>query len=161
MPTAELAPTTQTTIFPSREDYRDIPTEEGFDWRQIVTDVEKIRGNLAGRALYLVVFRSTRAEGADPQAIESADDAAYEEASKSPDLLSYFRGDLDEFNRAVSMCLWTNARAAFDAVHGTDHQKAVSQVDEFYEGNYSIEFYSVVPSDEDILFVPHKHPQKR
>jgi hypothetical protein len=158
MPT--LGATRQTEITPVRPDWRHVPVQEGFDFPEIIRDVEKIRGNLAGRALYLVVFRSKRSPNANPEDIANADDAAYEEASVSPELASYFRGEADDDGCALSMCLWTSARAAFDAFHGPDHQKAVSRVDEFYEGNYSIEFYSVIPSDEGLLFIEHKHPQK-
>ena len=161
MPTLEATPTLpQTEIYPVHEDYRDLPIREGFDFDQIIRDVQDVRGNLAGRALYLVVFRSQQSPDADPTEIETADDAAYEEASQSPELLSYFRGSVDQLSkRALSMCLWTSAKAAFEAVHGPDHQSAASRAQEFYGDNYSIEFYSIVPSDDGLLFVEHKHPQ--
>ena len=160
MPTLELAHQ-QTEIVPAKEEYRHIPVREGFDFDQIIRDAQKIRGNLAGRALYLVVFRSKRSPHANPEAITAADNAAYAEASSSPDLVSYFRGEVDEDGYALSMCLWTSAKAAFEAFHGPDHQQAVEQVEVFYEGNHSVEFYSIIPSDEEILFIEHKHPQSR
>lgn len=155
---AETLP--QTAITPADEGYRELPIREGFDFDQIIRDVQDVRGNLAGRALYLVVFRSERAPHADPAEIEAADDAAYEDASKSPELLSYFRGSVDKLSkRALSMCLWTSARAAFEAVHGPDHQSAASRAEEFYGDKYGIEFYSLIPSDDGLIFVEHKHPQ--
>lgn len=151
---------TQTEIHPVHEDYRELPIREGFDFDRIIQNVQDVRGNLAGRALYLVVFRSQQSPDADPTEIEAADDAAYEEASQSPELLSYFRGSVDQLSkRALSMCLWTSAKAAFEAVHGPDHQSAASRAPEFYGDNYSIEFYSIVPSDDGLLFIEHKHPQ--
>lgn len=150
----------QTEINPVHEDYRDLPIREGFDFNQIIRDVQDVRGNLVGRALYLVVFRSKQSPNADPIEIEATDDAAYEEASRSPELLSYFRGSVDQLSkRALSMCLWTSAKAAFEAVHGPDHQSAASRAPEFYGDGYSIEFYSIVPSDDGLVFVEHKHPQ--
>lgn len=150
----------QTEITPARDNYRDLPIREGFDFDQIIRDVQDVRGNLAGRALYLVVFRSEQAPTADPAEITAADDAAYEEASQSPELLSYFRGDVDQLSkRALSMCLWTSAKAAFEAVHGPDHQSAATRAQEFYGDNYSIEFHSIVPSSDGLVFVEHKHPQ--
>ena len=56
----------QTEINPVHEDYRDLPIREGFDFNQIIRDVQDVRGNLVGRALYLVVFRSKQSPNADP-----------------------------------------------------------------------------------------------
>lgn len=159
MPTLEAV---QTEIMPAHPDYRTLPIEEGFDWPQIVRNQEKIRGNLTAKALYLVVFRSEKLPEADPEEIKSADDAAHDEARRSPDYMEYFQGDRDENDRALSMCLWRSARAAFEAVHGPDsvsHRYAADQAERFYGSNYSIEFYSLVPSDDGVLFVEHKHPQ--
>ena len=159
MPVAEAL--RQTDITPVDEDYRHKPIQEGFDFDRIINDTEKIRGSLAGKALYLVVFRSKLNEGADEDYAAQLDAGAHEEALRSPELYAYFQGDRDENNEALSMCLWGDARAAFEAVHGENsvqHKKAADSAPELYGENYDIEFYNLLLSIEGLIFVRHKHP---
>jgi hypothetical protein len=161
MPTLEAA-RQQTEITPTNGDYRHKPIQEGFDFDEIISETEKIQGNLAGKALYLVVFRSKLRPGADTSRVALLDGAAHDEALMSPDLYAYFQGERDENNEALSMCLWGNARAAFEAVHGKDsvkHREAASSAEEFYGDDYSIEFYSILTAIEGLVFVQHQHPQ--
>lgn len=157
MPTAELA---KPTVIPNGE-YLDLPIEQAFAWPEIITDIEKVRGSLAAKALYLVVFESTRAEGADPEQIAALDAAAHEEAEESEDLLYYYADTPNEEGRAKSWCLWTDDKVARAATRGPAHREAASHAREFYGNDYAIKLFSVIPHDEGIVFVPHAHPSSQ
>lgn len=107
MPTAELA---KPAVVPY-EEYLDLPVEQAFAWSEVITDIEKVRGSLAAKALYLVVFESKRAEGADPEYIAALDTAAHKEAEESEDLLYYYADTPNEEGRARSWCLWTDDKS--------------------------------------------------
>lgn len=158
MPTLEAM---SETVAPLTDEYLDLPVEEAFAWRDIITDIEKVRGNLTARALYLVVFESTRAEGADANIIAALDHNAHEEAKQSEDLLYYYADTPNEEGRARSWCLWTNDKSARAAVGGPAHQEAMGRASEFYGYNYAVTLFSVIPSDESVIFVPHAHPSAR
>lgn len=161
MPTLE-ALRQQTEIAPVDEDYRHKPIQEGFDFNKIIDDTQRIRGSLAGKALYLVVFRSKLNDGVDENYVTQLDNGAHEEALTSEELYAYFQGERDENNEALSMCLWGSAKAAFDAVHGENsvkHKKAADSAPELYGDNYDIEFYSILLAVEGLVFVRHQHPQ--
>jgi hypothetical protein len=162
MPTLEAVRLPQTEISPVDEDYRHKPIEEGFDFEKIIDDTEKIRGNLAGKALYLVVFRSKLKPGADKSKVALLDAAAHEEALTSDEFYAYFQGERNEDDEALSMCLWGDARAAFEAVHGAgaqSHREAAASADELYGDNYQIEFFSILKTLEGLVFIRHQHPQ--
>ncbi len=154
-------PTTEAVlpeIAPIVPDYRERRIEEGFDWQKTIHDLQKIHGNLTARALYLVVFTSQRAEGADAELIAELDHAAHEEAKESPALLHYYADTPDEEGRALSWCLWLDDKSARQAVGGPAHQEAMSRTNEFYGKNYAVRLYSVIPAEDKVIFVPHTHP---
>ena len=155
MPTLEV---TRSAIAPVSPDYREQPVEEGFDWPEIIRDLEKIHGNLTARALYLVVFESVRNPDANPEVIAALDHAAHEEAKESAALLHYYADTPDEHGRALSWCLWTDDKAAREAIGGPAHIEAMSRAREFYGDNYAVKLYSVVPAEDKVIFVPHSHP---
>lgn len=149
-------------IRPLSPEYRDIDIQQGFDWSEVIDKKARRDGKLLTCAQYLVVFRSVRAEGVDPQRVADLDHAAYEEASKSPALLHYFAGEVDDRGSALSWCLWTDRLAAFQAVHGNSHQNAVGQARELYGDNFSIELYSINPeNDGSVAFLQHSHPKTK
>ena len=162
MPVAEAL--RQTVIEPMDDEYRHKPIREGFDFDRIINDTERIRGSLAGKALYLVVFRSKLNEGADEDRVARLDAAAHEEALTSPELYAYFQGERNENNEALSMCLWGSSKAAFEAVHGENsvsHKEAADSAPELYGENYDIEFYSILIAVEGLVFVRYEHPQTK
>jgi hypothetical protein len=162
MPTREAV--RQTEITPVDEDYRYKPIQEGFDFEKIISDTEKIRGNLAGKALYLVVFRSKLKPGADTSKVTQLDAAAHEEALTSDEFYAYFQGERNDEHEALSMCLWGSAQAAFEAVHSADsvsHREAAASADELYGDNYEIEFFSILKTLEGLVFIRHQHPQTK
>lgn len=165
MPTIEKM---QAVIPAGFYDDLDLWVEEAFSWQDIITNVtaEKrersgdITFSLANKALYLVVFESTRDPNADPEQIATLDAAAHAEAeSIHPEALLYYHaGAPDENGRARSWCLWTDDKSAREAVNGPAHQEAMSRAPEFYGKNYAIKLFSVISHDEGIIFVPHTHP---
>ena len=141
------------------EGYLDKSVEEAFRWKEIIRDIESMRGSLAAKALYLVVFESTRNEDANRELIAALDQAAHEEAKESPALLHYYADTPDENGRSRSWCLWLDDKSARAAVGGPAHQEAMSRTREFYGTNYAVKLFSVIPHDEGITFVPHSHPR--
>jgi hypothetical protein len=152
----------ETAVYPQSSDYRDIDIREGFDWPQIINKLARRNGKLLSCVQYLVVFRSERADGVDPEHIANLDLAAHDEAATSSALLHYFAGDVDEQGKALSWCLWTDRLAAFQAMHGAAHQQAVKQACELYGDNYAIELYSVnLEENESVSFLQHSHPKSK
>jgi hypothetical protein len=162
MPTIETA---RLAIAPVAENHLELCIEEAFAWQEIIASTEQeqrkkrddIRFSLAGRALYLVVFESTRSENADPEVIAALDEAAHQEALGSQALLHYYADTPDENGRARSWCLWVDDKSARQAVGGPAHQEAMSRAPEFYGENYAVRLFSVIPHDEGIIFYEHTH----
>lgn len=157
----------QIEIAPPKVNPFDRPVEKAFPWSTIIHDAEQVHGNLRAnpRPLALYVFRSLILPGADTHKIAAADDAAYAAITGSPELsdqlISYYRGERDKQGRALSMCLWKTAEAALQAVHGNNaeaHRYAADQTQEFYGDNWSLETWSLLPTDHGALFVPHSNP---
>lgn len=148
------------------QDDFDLPVEGAFDWHDVIESVterrrrEDITFSLANKALYLVVFESTRADTADPELIAALDDAAHAEAQamKPEALLYYHAGTSNAEGRSRSWCLWTDDKSAREAVGGPAHQEAMARAAEFYGKNYAVMLFSVIPHDEGVIFVPHAHP---
>lgn len=149
------------SVSPAVDDYLDRPIEEGFDWQSIIGDIENVRGNLTAKALYLVVFESERAPGADPEIIAALDHAAHEEALESDALLHYYADTPNEEGRAKSWCLWLDSKTARQAVSGPAHREAMGRAREFYGDSYAVKLFSVIPADESVVFVPHLHPSAK
>lgn len=145
----------------TRPDYRVQPVEDGFDWPEIICDLEKIHGNMTAKALYLVVFESEREPDVDPQIIAMLDQAAHDEAKESSALLHYYADIPDKDGIALSWCLWTDDGAARNAINGPAHREAMSRAREFYGNNYQVKLYSVVPAEDHIIFIPHPHPSSK
>jgi len=165
MPT--LAERRQIDIAPPLQNPFEQNIEDAFEWNHIITQAETVHGNLRTnpRPLALYVFRSIILPNVDTTKIAEADDAAYAAITGSPDLndqlISYYRGERDLQGRALSMCLWKTAQAAMKAVHGNNaeaHRYAAEQTQEFYGDNWSLETWSVLPTDNGALFIPHDNP---
>jgi hypothetical protein len=90
-------------ISPIKQDYANLPIEEGFDWSSSLGDIPFDR-------LYLVVFRSVRRPTADLRLLKEHDDRAYEAAREAGGLLRYFRGEMNEHRECLSFCLWASRR---------------------------------------------------
>jgi len=159
--------TVRLAVAPVSENHLDLSIEEAFAWEEIIANIEHeqrkkrddIRFSLAGRALYLVVFESTRSENADPEVIAALDGAAHREALGSQALLHYYADTPDQDGRARSWCLWMDDKSARQAVGGPAHQEAMNRAPEFYGENYAVRLFSVIPHDEGIIFYEHKHSQ--
>lgn len=152
-------------VQPVSHDHLDLTIEEAFAWQEIIDGIQQerrkggdIRFNLAGRALYLVVFESLRDENANPELIAELDHAAHQEALGSLALLHYYADTPNEEGKARSWCLWLDDKSAREAVSGPAHQEAMGRAPEFYRDNYTVRLFSVIPHDEGILFYEHKHP---
>lgn len=165
MPT--YAPSRQIEIAPALVNPFEQNVEQAFPWTDIISDAEQVHGNLRAnpRPLALYVFRSIVLPGVDTHKIAQADDAAYAAITGSSELseqlISYYRGERDEKGRALSMCLWKTAAAAMQAVHGNNaeaHRYAADQTQEYYGDNWSLETWSLIPTDQNVLFVPHNNP---
>jgi hypothetical protein len=138
-------------IEPIADDYRDLHIGLGFNWPKLLDEVTESLAIPLDK-YYLVVFRSKRKEGEEiDQKIEELDSAAFQEAigSNANALLHYFAGGVDEDNRAMSWCLWTDANSARDALTGPAHMEAVKHAKEFYDDNFSVDCYYVHPYTED------------
>lgn len=155
------------SIVPVIENPFESNIQDAFDWQKAIVDAEHVHGNLRAnpRPLALYVFRSIILPSADTEKITQADDAAYDAIANSPELndqlISYYRGDRDNSGRVLSMCLWKTAKAALQAVHGKNaeaHRYAASQAQEFYGDNWSLETWSLLPTDDGALFIPHDNP---
>jgi hypothetical protein len=136
---------------------RENPLIDGFDW----VEFRRTLGEAAAKATFLVLFISEQLEDlseADKELLATLDNASHNEAKQSDALVKYFAGGADDTGRALSWCLWTDRKAAADALHGPDHKKAVRYAREgkFYK-NYSVTFYAVLPDDEKgFVFIPIK-----
>lgn len=125
---------------------------EGFDWVDIEHNIEQIQSGLAAAASFLVMFSSEqRADlsDEDKELLYSLDDASHQEASASEALIKYFAGVADERGRALSWCLWTDRRAAADALHGPSHKEAIqlAKAGKFYK-EFMVRFYDVSQNPE-------------
>lgn len=123
-------------ITPLVYDYATRPTEESFDWPEILRQVSDRHELSYGHQMYLVVFRSQRRPDADIDELLRLDDEARIEASVSPGYLHYFRGQADPDGNCVSFCLWESLEDARLASSLPAHQEAVTRAREFY-----IDFY--------------------
>jgi hypothetical protein len=157
----------QIEIAPPLADPFEQPLERLFPWSTIIQEAEQVHGNLRAnpRPIAGYAFRSLILPNADTRDIAEADDAAYAAITGSEELsnqlITYYRGERDEKGRALSMCLWKTAEAAFQAVHGVNahkHRHAANQTKEYYGENWSLETYSLLPADNGVLFIPHDNP---
>jgi hypothetical protein len=150
------AETIEPEVIP-RPGYLDMqdPLEEGFDW----VEFRRALGEKALDASFLVLFGSELLEtlsSEDKALLASLDTASHIEAQQSDALLKYFAGNANESGRALSWCLWTDRKAAANALHGPSHKQAIRLAREgkFYN-NYTVKFYGVLPDDEKgFTFIP-------
>lgn len=71
--------------------------------------------------------------------------------------MHYFAGELDDGNRAMSWCLWTDMAAAREALSGPAHQEAVHHAHALYE-TFTVELYDVhLLDDRQVIFDPTTH----
>jgi heme-degrading monooxygenase HmoA len=81
---------------------------------------------------YVVAFRSIRSAGADPELLKALDDRAYEEATREPGLLLYFRGSMNERHECLSICVWESRERAQAATKMPLHRAAAKETDALY-----------------------------
>ncbi len=113
--------------------YATAPVLEGFNWREILTEV-------ASGRWYLVVFRSFRTEDPNEQVLTAHDDIAFADALAGGGLLRYYRGEMDAGRNCLSLCVWQTRRQAQDATLRADHRSAASLTRRFYVW-YDVERY--------------------
>lgn len=120
---------------PVREDYPLVPIEDGFNWDECAAEL-----NIP--SLYLVVFRSVRRTDADLAVLKAFDDRAFEDASRAPGFLFYFRGQVTPDLECLSFCLWGTQEQARAASARPDHLAAASLVADMYE-SYDLERHTL------------------
>lgn len=144
---------TETPVIEPLPNYLDAENPlDGFDWQEVRQHLDEIKGELAEKAVFLVMFTSTQREDLsedDKILMTDLDKASHEEADKSEALVYYFADVPDALGRAVSWCLWTDRQAAADALHGDSHKQAIQLAKDgkFYE-RYNVHFYAVKPDEE-------------
>jgi hypothetical protein len=134
-------------VIPTAADYATLPTEQAFDWDEIVDSARQQR-DLTADPLYLVVFRSSLKEGVDTTELMEYDRRAHEAALESPALIHYHGDEPDESGRALSFCLWENVEAAKAISRDTRHTDAMAMVNS-YE-SYAIEKYHMHHTDNSV-----------
>ncbi len=113
--------------------YATVPVQQGFNWGECLADFES-------GVWHLVVFRSVRSETAEDSVLAEFDERAYQEARGSSGFRFYFRGEVDEERRCLSLCVWDTPEQARAALHQPDHRDAVAHTREWYE-EFSLERY--------------------
>src|SRR5918994_2351914 len=132
-------------ISPIKQDYANLPIEEGFDWLSSLGDIPFDR-------LYLVVFRSVRRPTADLRLLKEHDDRAYEDAVEAGGLLRYFKGEMNGRRECLSFCLWESRERALTASGGVSHRTAAQLTDRMYE-SYTLERYELAKGEAgDLVF---------
>jgi hypothetical protein len=132
-------------ISPIKQDYANLPIEEGFDWSSSLGDIPFDR-------LYFVVFRSVRRPTADLRLLKEHDDRAYEAAREAGGLLRYFRGEMNEHRECLSFCLWASREQAVAAAAGASHRTAAQVASEMYE-SYELERYELARGEDGHLAI--------
>lgn len=137
-------------LIPITPEYASRPIDEGFNWAQCVAAIEE-------GEWYLVVFRSVRRRSADEAVLTAYDDRAFDEATRAPGFLFYFKGSLTERGECLSFCLWDRLYQAKIAARYSAHIAATQIVDQMYE-SYRLERYVVMKSPNvesgRLLFLP-------
>lgn len=142
-------------VQPLRDDYRELPVEDGFNWSKLIGEVVEAQGAIQPD-YYLVVFRSTRLPGADlADYLTQLDrDSLSEAKSNLPGaLLHYFAGEVDaSTNKAVSWCLWADRASAREAIYSPVHTQAIRAAREgkLYE-RYDVERFMIHLDDTGAL----------
>lgn len=132
---------------------------DGFDWQEFEQDLDHIDSELASAATFLVLFTSEQRDDLtddDKKLLHTLDDASHKEAALSNALVKYFAGKVDAKGRALSWCLWTDRRAAAEALHGPSHKTAIRLAKEgrFYR-TFMVRFYTVSHNPENgFVFTP-------
>lgn len=146
-------------VQPLRDDYRDLPVEDGFNWNKLIAEVIEARG-IIQPDYYLVVFRSTKLPDAGlTDYLTMLDRASLEEAKDSLPgaLLHYYAGEVDEAtNKAMSWCLWTDQASAREAIHSPIHTQAIraARDGKLYD-EYKVERHLIhVDEVGNTIFVP-------
>ena len=105
--------------------YARLPVLQAFNWSECLAGVE-------GGEWYVVAFRSIRNVAADPELLKALDDRAYEEATREPGLLMYFRGSMNERRECLSICVWESQQRARAATTMPSHRAAAEATDALY-----------------------------
>ena len=132
---------------------------DGFDWAAIEHELERIQNGLATAASFLVLFTSEQRvdiTDEDKELLRTLDSQSHDEASESEALVKYFAGEVDSEGRALSWCLWTDRRAAAEALHGPSHKEAIqlAKAGRFYK-QFMVRFYAVSRDPEKgFVFTP-------
>ena len=123
--------------------YQTAPVERAFDWRERLSMVR------AG-TWYVVAFRSQRRAGADEELLLAHDELALGAAERLGGLLVYFRGDLDDARRCLSVCVWDHRHRARMSSSTLEHHRAAELTNEMYV-SYRVERHLLrrVPGDAD------------
>lgn len=137
-------------LAPVSERYATLPVADAFDWRDVGRQ-------LGDGEWYLVVFRSTRKEGADEARLADYDERAHLEAATAPGFVHYFKGPSAFDGTCLSFCLWNSRAEARAAAGRPDHVEAVSLLNEMYE-SYMLEFLRVTVNERAISFAPYDAP---
>lgn len=131
-------------IAPMAEDYTTCPTEAAFNWPAVLAQVYAEKDLPLHEPVYLVIFRSTIREGADPEILRALDEQAHCEAALSAGFLHYFAGSVDSQGNCLSFCLWRSMEEAKLASGKERHMEAVTAAGQFYE-SYNLEMRHIQP----------------
>lgn len=105
--------------------YARLPVLQAFNWSKCLAGVES-------GEWYVVAFRSIRNAAAAPELLKALDDRAYEEATREPGLLFYFRGSMNEQYECLSICVWESQERAQAATRMPLHRAAAEATDALY-----------------------------
>ena len=154
-----LVDTLDWDVQPLRDDYRELPVEDGFNWDKLIAEVVEAQGATMPN-YYLVVFRSTRLPDAGlAEYLTQLDrDSLSEAKSNLPGaLLHYFAGEVDaSTNKAMSWCLWADRASAREAIYSPVHTQAIRAAREgkLYE-RYDVERFMIHLGEADgLVFDP-------
>lgn len=143
-PSSEQVRTAFEELAPIRDDYPLVPIEQGFNWSGCADGISI-------PSLYLVVFRSVRRADADLETLRAYDDAAYEDASRAPGFVHYFKGQVTPERICLSFCLWRSRVEARAASARQAHSEAANVVAQMYE-SYKLERHMLYKRQGMLVF---------
>lgn len=133
-------------------DYAVLPIEQAFNWGECLASVE--RGDW-----YVVAFRSVRRFDSDDSLLDDLDGRAFAEASGHSGLLHYFKGEMDDERRCLSMCIWQDRTRAGEAAALPEHTAAIAIARATYT-SYVLERYRLGKRNGAVDLVEMEPPQR-
>jgi len=139
-------------LSPVSDHYASLPIARAFDW-------SVVEAALGAGEWYLVAFRSIRRPGADEARLAHYDELAYQEASRVPGYVHYFKGPTASDGTCLSFCIWRDRASARAAAGRPAHVEAVSLLGEMYQ-MYTLELLRMRRrAGEPFEFEPYDRPE--